>query len=107
MCYAWGMKLIEKDTVIVTEAGNIIAKAGDLLNNVEVGTVVNVVSKNTKDTHVKDRDKREVQTPEKMIVVNKHRVEPVYYDMDMVLPRDLLQKRKRLIKQRMEQERLR
>ncbi|RKZ38735.1 MAG: hypothetical protein DRQ41_11610 [Gammaproteobacteria bacterium] len=96
--------MIEKDTVIVTEQGNIIAKAGDLLDNVDVGTTVLVHKINGIRADEKQH-LRKVLTPERLIVVSKGRAEPVSVDMDSILPREVLNKRKRLIKQRMEQER--
>lgn len=105
------MNVIDKDTVIVTKTGNMIIAAGDIVVESEKGTAVDVRKKQGAPPVEQDKEWQagrpiEIIAGEKKLRVSRARLRPSWGDMDVALPQVVKRKREKLIKQRMEQERL-
>ena len=112
MVYAYCMKRLETPTVIITEEGNIIAEAGEFTEEDVPGTEVESIHqlygrkpKNPSALWDAGRPLDAVIKGERQLISRGFMREPGA-DMDCVLPREVLHRRKKLIRDRMKQERL-
>ena len=110
MFYAYCMRRLETPTVIITKEGNIIAKAGEFTTEDVPGLEVDSVHshrggepKYPSKLWDAGRPLDVVIKGEKQLISRGFRREPGT-DMDCALPKEVLQRRKRLIKDRMKQE---
>jgi len=106
------MKRIETPTVIITPEGNIIAEAGEFTEEdvpgVEVDSVHQLYGRKPQSPNKlwnAGRPLDMVIKGERQLISRGFMREPGQ-DMDCALPREVLSRRKQLIKDRMKQERL-
>jgi hypothetical protein len=105
------MKKLESDTVIITRKGLILAEAGELTEEdvpgVEVGTIRQLHGREPKNPNALWDYGRplEVTVEGETTLLTRRSVRSPGTDMDGALPPEVLQRRKRLINDRMKQER--
>ena len=106
--------IVVKKTVMVTEEGNVLLEAGDIITE-DISATQEIDS--LKKTNRSYPDDKAVEwksgRPYDLIVsgikkrVSSNRVHKTYGDMDVVLPSKILARRKKLVLDRMRQERSR
>ena len=107
-------KLVKKRTVIVTEDGNKLVEAGDIITqDIAAAKEIEMLRKSPKLIPEGDGVAWKGGKPLDVIVdgikkrVSHTRLNKSFGDMDMVLPADILARRKQLVLDRLKQERLR
>lgn len=100
---------VDKKTIVTTSEGNEILEPGDITKEeVVAGSDVQqlhgATPKNPGEIWETGRP-LEVITKDKKFTVNRSRLNNTYSDMDHALPKEILSRRKKLIMDRMKQER--
>lgn len=101
-----------RKTVIVTEEGNKIVEAGDIITE-DIESALEIEKLNVIGQHRPKDDKGQWKAGKPLRIVtngiakqvSRIRRDNVFGDMDCVLPGDILARRKRLVLDRMRQER--
>jgi len=104
------MKVYHQDTVVVTSSGNIVVHAGDITEEKTDDETLKVRSIGGYRPKLIPKEWEygrplEVIAGEKKILVTRSRLRQTFGNMDVVLPREVLARRKALVKARMKEER--